>query len=234
MTCSGSCSTGYCTGAESALAPGCSEMKSRIRSGASPQSPRPPAASAGARDTCRNPSPISYKELRGEVIDLQIDREINPTDGHLSDAFERLNDDHGSVYADAQMAFDIAARREVSQDDFGLEPLGLAMWSAKLPEDTGQEALSQDETRLLLRTVARILATENILLPPDPLKPWDWPFDDRMQPYERQRDHPWESPHRRQRRSLQPPALQEAGQVRWRSSSEHLPPQDESQMRTNG
>ena len=77
------------------------------------------------------PHPISYKELRGEVIDLQIDREINPTDGHLSDAFERLNDDHGSVYADAQMAFDIAARREVSQDDFGLEPLGLAMWSAK-------------------------------------------------------------------------------------------------------
>ena len=134
------------------------------------------------------PHPISYKELRGEVIDLQIDREINPTDGHLSDAFERLNDDHGSVYADAQMAFDIAARREVSQDDFGLEPLGLAMWSAKLPKKTGQVApLSQEETRLLLRTVARILATENILLPPDPLKPWDWPFDDRMQPYERQR-----------------------------------------------
>ena len=134
------------------------------------------------------PHPISYKELRGEVIDLQIDREINPTDGHLSDAFERLNDDHGSVYADAQMAFDIAARREVSQDDFGLEPLGLAMWSAELPKKTGQVApLSQKETRLLLRTVARILATENILLPPDPLKPWDWPFDDRMQPYERQR-----------------------------------------------
>ena len=134
------------------------------------------------------PGPISYKELRDEVIDLQIEQEINPTDGHLSDAFERLDDDHGSVYADAQMAFDIAARREVSQDDFGLEPLGLAMWSAKLPEQTGQVApLSQDETRLLLRTVARILATENILLPPDPLKPWDWPFDDRMQPYERQR-----------------------------------------------
>ena len=142
----------------------------------------------GSEGHVPNPRPISYKELRSDVIDLQIDREINPTDGHLSDAFERLNDDHGSVYADAQMAFDISARREVSQDDFGLEPLGLAMWSAKLPEQTGQlEPLSQDETRLLLRTVARILATENILLPPDPLKPWDWPFDERMQPYERQR-----------------------------------------------
>ena len=116
-----------------------------------------------------NPRPISYKELRSNVIDLQIDREINPTDGHLSDAFERLSDDHGSVYADAETAFDISARREVSQDDFGLEPLGLAMWSAKLPEQTGQlEPLSQVEARLLIRTVARILATENILLPPDP------------------------------------------------------------------
>ena len=135
-----------------------------------------------------HPRPISYKELRGDVIDLQIDRGINPTDGHLSDAFERLNDDHGSVYADAQTAFDISARREVSQDDFGLEPLGLAMWSVRLQEQTGQfKPLSQDETRLLLRTVARILATENILLPPDPLKPWEWPFDDRMRPYERQR-----------------------------------------------
>ena len=62
------------------------------------------------------------------------------------------------------------------------------MWSAKLPERTGQlEPLSQDETHSLLRTVARILATENILLPPEPLKPWEWPFDHRMQPYERQR-----------------------------------------------
>ena len=180
------------------------------------------------------PRPISYKGLRSEVIDLQIDREINPTDGHLSDAFERLNDDHGSVYADAQMAFDIAARREVTQDDFGLEPLGLAMWSAKLPEDTGQlEGLSQDETRLLLRTVARILATENILLPPDPLKPWDWPFDDRMQPYERQRIIPGKHrigdnvvpynlrPYRKLGRYV--------GAI-----ARTLPPKDESQMQTNG
>ena len=137
----------------------------------------------------RNPSPqaIAYRELRSNVIDLQIDRGINPTDGHLSDAFEQLDDDHGSVYADAQVAFDLAARREISQNDFGLEPLGLAMWSIRLPEQSGQlEPLSEVETHVLLRTVARILATENILLPPEPLKPWEWPFD-RIEPYERQR-----------------------------------------------
>ena len=134
------------------------------------------------------PRPIPYGELRSGVIDLQIDREINPTDGHLPDAFERLDDDHSAVYAEALVSFDIAARREIAQDDFGLEPLGLAMWSITLPERSGQlEPLSRDETHSLLRTVARILATENILLPPEPLKPWEWPFDDRMQPYERQR-----------------------------------------------
>ena len=134
------------------------------------------------------PRPMPYRELRSSVIDLQLDREINPTDGHLTNAFERLDDNHSEVYAEAQVSFDIAARREIAQDDFGLEPLGLAIWSVDLPEQTGElQPLTQDETQSLLRTVARILATENILLPPEPLKPWEWPFDDRMQPYEKQR-----------------------------------------------
>lgn len=134
------------------------------------------------------PRPIPYTELRTRVIDLQIDREINPTDGHLTDAFERLDDDQSAVYAEALVSFDVAARREIAQGDIGLETLGLAMWSINLPDRTGQlEPLSQDETHSLLRTVARILATEHILLPPEPLSPWEWPFDGRMQPYERQR-----------------------------------------------
>ena len=138
----------------------------------------------------RTPQPqtIGYKELRSNVIDLQIDLGINPTHGYLSDAFERLDDDQSAVYADAQVAFDLAAMRDISQDDIGLELLGLAMWSIPLPEQSGKlEPLSEAETHVLLRTVARILATENILLPPEPLKPWDWPFDDRIKPYERQR-----------------------------------------------
>ncbi len=134
------------------------------------------------------PDPIPYKELRNNVIDLQIERGIDPTDGHIIDVFKKLDDDPSTVYREAQVAFDISARREIAQEDIGLEPLGVAMWSINLPEQTGQlESLSQDETLALLRTVARILATENILLPPEPLKPWAWPFDDRMQKYEKQR-----------------------------------------------
>ena len=49
------------------------------------------------------------------------------------------------------------------------------------------DPLSEPETHSLLRTAARVLSTENILLPPEPWKPWEWPFDDRTPDYERQR-----------------------------------------------
>ena len=137
------------------------------------------------------PRPLPYRQLRSMVIDLEIDREINPTDGHLPNAFERLGDDHSAVYEAAEVSFDVAASREIAQDDIGLEPLGLATWWVGLPEQTGQfDPLSNEETQSLLRTVARILATENILLPPEPKKPWEWPSGDRMQLYEKQRIYP--------------------------------------------
>ena len=158
---------------------------------------REPSTSQATCDECEGnglspaPLPLSYRELRSRVIDLEIERGINPTDGHLSNAFSRLGDDHSAVYEAAEVSFDIAASREIAQDDFGLEPLGLATWWVGLPEQTGQfDPLSNEETQSLLRTVARILATENILLPPEPKKPWEWPSGDRMQLYEKQRIYP--------------------------------------------
>ena len=135
-----------------------------------------------------NPSPLGYQELRSGVIDLQVERDIDPTVGHVPNPFKKLSEESGEVYREALTAFDISARREISQEDFGLEPLGLALWSVKLPEETGQlDPLSEPETHSLLRTAARVLSTENILLPPEPWKPWEWPFDDRTPDYERQR-----------------------------------------------
>ena len=134
------------------------------------------------------PEAIAYRELREQVIDLQIERGIDPAGGDLPRPFHMLDEDEAAFSKAADMAFDLAARREIAQEDFGLEPLGLAVWSVSLPADVKQfNSLTDDESRLLLRTVARILATENILLPPEPAKPWEWPFDDRIQPYERQR-----------------------------------------------
>ena len=153
------------------------------------------AAAAQTRcDSCQGsgyspkPSPMDYLELRRRVIDLEVEREINPTNGHLPDPFRRLNNEYGEVYREAETAFNLSARREISQEDFGLEPLGLAMWSAKLPEQTGQlEPFTEEETQSFIRTVARILATEDILLPPEPAKPWEWPYDDRIKRYEKRR-----------------------------------------------
>lgn len=134
------------------------------------------------------PTAIAYKDLREQVINLQIERGIDPTFGNLARPFQNLEEDEDTFNKETDIAFDLAARREISQEDFGLEPLGLAVWSISLPSDVKQfNPLTDEESRLLLRTVARILATENILLPPEPAKPWEWPFDDRIQPYERQR-----------------------------------------------
>lgn len=134
------------------------------------------------------PAAIAYRDLREKIIGLQIERGIDPTRGDLPRPFQMLDEDEDAFNKAADMAFDLAARREIAQEDFGLEPLGLAVWSVSLPSTVKQfNSLADDESRLLLRTVARILATENILLPPEPANPWDWPFDDRMQSYERQR-----------------------------------------------
>ena len=138
-----------------------------------------------------DPSSLTYRELRSGVIDLQLERGIDPTYGNLDGTFRKLNEEDGQVYQEALTAFDLAARREISQEDFGLEPLGLAIWSTRLPDRTGQlPPLTEGETQALLRTVARVLASENILLPPEPAKPWEWPFDDRIRAYERRRIFP--------------------------------------------
>ena len=205
-TSSGSCSTGSYTAAGSVDGSGVLREESAYEIGRETILTETICGECGGTGESPTPRSIPYRELRTGVIDLQIDREINPTDGNLPDAFERLNDDQSAVYAEALVSFDIAARREIAQGDIGLEPLGLAMWSVNLPERTGQlEPLNRDETHSLLRTVARILATEHILLPPEPLSPWEWPFDGRMLPYERQRIVP---AHRRQGDNIVPYNLQ--------------------------
>ena len=163
------------------------------------QEPQEPKVWEAPCDQCAgdgyspNPPPLSYKDLRNRVIDMQMESGIDPTAGHVKGAFQNLGEgDYNKTYEEALIAFDLAARREISQDDFGLEPLGLGIWSIPLRNPTGNfEFLEEEETRSLVRIVARILATENILLPPEPHLPWGWPsFDDRIQPYEKRRLFP--------------------------------------------
>ena len=140
------------------------------------------------------PTPVPYRELRSRVIDLQIEREIDPTAGYLPDPFEKLNKEHGEVYREAMTAFDVAARREISQEDFGLEPLGLATWSVALPEQTGQlEPLTEEETQALLtdrRPDSRPRRTS--CYPLNRPSPGSGHSTTGCTSYERQRISPWE------------------------------------------
>jgi len=133
-----------------------------------------------------NPEAVGFSDLRGRVIELQFGLGINPTNDEFEAFFAEVDQGSSEVYTKAEMYFNLALRRELSEDEFALEPLGLASWHVKLPEDTGAfDPLTVDETRVFLRSIARLLATENILLPPEPAKPWEWPAD-QVKPYERQ------------------------------------------------
>ena len=134
------------------------------------------------------PQPMAYHDLRRAVIDLQLQRGFNPTGDHLPDAHARIKRDDDVVYRESQTSFNVMCNRELNQQDFGLEPLGLGVWNIAMPESTGAfPGMDEAESQLFIRTVARTLATDHILLPPEPANPWEWPRDDRMQNWERQR-----------------------------------------------
>ena len=131
---------------------------------------------------------MAYHDLRRAVIDLQLRRGFNPTGDHLPDAHARIKRDDVVVYRESQSSFDVMCNRELNQQDFGLEPLGLGVWNIAMPESTGAfPGMNEAESQLFIRTVARTLATDHVLLPPEPANPWEWPRDDRMQNWERQR-----------------------------------------------
>lgn len=135
-----------------------------------------------------SPQPMTYHDLRSAVIDLQLQRGFNPTGDHLPDAHARIKRDEDLVYRESLTSFDVMCNRELNQQDFGLEPLGLGVWNIAMPEATGAfTGMSEAESQLFIRTVARILATTYVLLPPAPANYWEWPRDDRMQKWERQR-----------------------------------------------
>jgi Lhr-like helicase len=125
--------------------------------------------------TAQDPQPKTFEELRAEVVQQQIDLGIDPTGGRTPNFFQVLSEDNAKYLRLAEKHFDANLRDEISQDAVALEPLGLAGWNARLPKETGTlDPLTEEETKILLRSVARILATENILLPPHPYKPWEW------------------------------------------------------------
>lgn len=122
------------------------------------------------------PEPLRFRDLRSRAIELELAVGFDPTVGKLPGFFERVaHGDQGALeYAETE--FDVSLRRELAEDEFALEPLGLGLWRIDIPEDVGAfDRLTAEESSRLLQTVSRILATEDILLPPQPHAPWAWP-----------------------------------------------------------
>lgn len=159
------------------------EEKTPYRIGQQQQTTIQPCQNCDGSGREPEPEPIGFSELRGKVITLQLSRGINPTINGTADEepqgfFSKLAEGDDSCYETAEELFNIALRGEVAGDRFSLEPLGLASWRVKLPDSTGAfEPLTEDESQILIHSVARLLATENVVLPPEPLKPWDWDRD---------------------------------------------------------
>lgn len=132
-----------------------------------------------------HPQMLSFQKIRSQVLQFQMDRGIDPTNGSMREFFKKSDQGYAPYFTAAENAFHVSLRRELSEKrEFALEPLGLAYWRAKLPQEIGIfPCLSEEETRLFLQAVIRILATENVLLPPEPLKPWEWP--DQVRDFER-------------------------------------------------
>jgi ATP-dependent helicase YprA (DUF1998 family) len=132
------------------------------------------------------PSALTFAELRTRVIQLELARGIDASNGNIEGFFAKLEAGDQLALDAAQLGFHLGLRRELAEDEFSLEPLGLASWRVNLPAQIGNFVpLTEAETRIFLRSIARLLATENILLAPNPQQPWDWPHD-RVKDYERQ------------------------------------------------
>jgi ATP-dependent helicase YprA (DUF1998 family) len=143
-----------------------------------------PCTACGGTGRTYGPTPLSYGDVRGRVVDYQLSHGINPTQDVVADYFQRHDDGNQSSISDAELAFALGMRRELSEDAFALEPLGLAEWRASATVKGAAQALTEDETLLLIQAAAKILATEDVLLPPPPRKPWDWP-EELVAPHER-------------------------------------------------
>jgi hypothetical protein len=155
------------------------ETPAPFRIGQEPQMIQQSCSTCGGTGILTHPTPLDFPELRRRVIGLQFGVGINPTNDTIANFFAQRAAGSLSIYAEAERYFDVALRRELSEDEFALEPLGLASWRVRLPADDfgAFDPLTPDETRIFLRAIARILASEDVLLPPNPAKPWEWPKD---------------------------------------------------------
>lgn len=133
------------------------------------------ATCGGTGAPAGNPAPIAVQDLRTRMQRFADRARINPTLDDIEKYFQQLTPFFNPNQQEAARHINAYLRDEISAPDFGLEPMGLATWRATF--DATQlgnlPGLTTAESADLLEGVVRLLATEDVLLPPS-LDLRDW------------------------------------------------------------
>jgi ATP-dependent helicase YprA (DUF1998 family) len=129
-----------------------------------------------------SPTPLSYQNLSRRILEFQLSRGIDPSRQRIKSFFAKFDNSEETIKK-ALLFINADLLKEITDEVYSLEPLGLAKWQVP-PMHEGQEladigtfdCLSPEESKILIQSVVRLLATEKIVSSPD--KPWDWGTDE--------------------------------------------------------
>lgn len=134
------------------------------------------------KGTGKNDSPVSlqYADIVDRLLPYLVKQGIDPSKQKIVEFFNRID----TVQDKAIEFINADLRREITNEAFSLEALGLARWQVAITyQDKPVEKLSridpldENESRILIQTLSRLLATEKVVTSPGN-KPWHWGKDD--------------------------------------------------------
>lgn len=141
-------------------------------------------ATCGGSGAQLNPTARTYQDLRTRARLIQEDRGIDPTRQRVARFFTKLAELDTTANDLSGRFFDVFLRREVTDEHFALEPLGLAKWHVPLMMNGEEFEIEDDaeafphltarESNILFQSTIRLLAAMNVVVAPAPNVPWDW------------------------------------------------------------
>jgi ATP-dependent helicase YprA (DUF1998 family) len=135
-----------------------------------------------------SPTTLNYQQVKALVLELQLKRGIDPSRQRIENIFTQLEEDGEGTYAKAELFFNADLFKEVTDEVYSLEPLGLAKWEVpimyqgQVVNDIGEfPALNGEQSFKLVQTAIRLLASERVVTAAEPATPWEWGRDDEDQ-----------------------------------------------------
>jgi ATP-dependent helicase YprA (DUF1998 family) len=171
----------------------------RARLGQLPQTIYIDCATCGGTGINPDPKSISYRQLSDRIITMMGERGIDPSQQNIKGYFAAASANDQETLEKAGYYLDASLLREIEDEAFALEPLGLAHWKVALisegvalapgtlpGEFTG---LNNEESEHLINAViSNLIAERTITAPDDPIGrvPWNWgPDKEQVKAYQK-------------------------------------------------